>query len=430
MAAQGSDIRRSRRASTRDTKRVDYLQLAGLKGRGSVEIDSDSFADFSIITLSSPLVDRHIMSDLPTSESGEDCEETQAQLEKIMLESEGDAGDTLENILAREEDKQRDLEKQRVRLDLSLKILALRQKNTQDGENLKKPQPSKKLSKGKKKKSAPVHGLEQTNSIPPGAQGSALTCTTRSSVEDIIAAQSRLVASTDSGDSSSSDASVCSSQTARRKKRGLKSGIHATTKNSVRSRQKFPHAALQHEHLGGKVPPSFHTLNFPLFVAGELEIITRGDRSPEEVKTRLDLLKKQAYRANLVDVKVIRDVQEAILTKIENGLATWKSDFTDVESGVIDSARLVAARQQRPPRSDGRLDSDKSGAARNDWMKDKVFWCAKYNSGDCPHKKSHLDKLWGRDKVQVSHCCSTCFKLDGVQSPHPSIAADCPHADE
>ena len=51
-----------------------------------------------------------------------------------------------------------------------------------------------------------------------------------------------------------------------------KSGINANDSDRVKNPQKWPHSHLQFEHVNKQV--KFDELNFQLFVAGELEIIS------------------------------------------------------------------------------------------------------------------------------------------------------------
>ena len=52
---------------------------------------------------------------------------------------------------------------------------------------------------------------------------------------------------------------------------------------------------------------------------------------------RLRLLKNAAYKADYMDFGTIRDTHCTILRKIENGYATWASDFSPVERQIVES---------------------------------------------------------------------------------------------
>ena len=68
-----------------------------------------------------------------------------------------------------------------------------------------------------------------------------------------------------------------------------KSGINAKASDRVNNPQKWPHSHLQFEHVNKQV--KFDELNFQLFVAGELEIISKKDLSSTEKSGRIALLK-------------------------------------------------------------------------------------------------------------------------------------------
>ena len=150
----------------------------------------------------------------------------------------------------------------------------------------------------------------------------------------------KAISETSHGSDSTSDESICSSQS-RREKRGKAlckaSGLHDTNRTYVKKKQKFPHAALQPEFLARSKAPTFDELNLQLFVAGELEIILNGGIPANEVLARLRLLKNAAYKADYMDFGTIRDTHCTILRKIENGYATWASDFSPVERQIVES---------------------------------------------------------------------------------------------
>ena len=179
------------------------------------------------------------------------------------------------------------------------------------------------------------------------------------------------ISETSHGSDSSSDESVCSSQS-RREKRGKAlnkaSGLHDTNRTYVKKKQKFPHAALQPEFLARSKAPTFDELNLQLFVAGELEIVLNGGISPDEVLARLRLLKNAAYKADYIDFGTIRDTHCAILRKIENGYATWASDFSPVERQIIES------RDRRDRKS--KLDKD---VGKGEKRSEKKWYCRFFN---------------------------------------------------
>jgi hypothetical protein len=66
---------------------------------------------------------------------------------------------------------------------------------------------------------------------------------------------------------------------------------------------------------------SFEDLEFNLFVAGELEIISGKKISDKKTKGRIKLLKKISYFYELYEWKGIKKLYAHITRQIENGLA-------------------------------------------------------------------------------------------------------------
>lgn len=212
-------------------------------------------------------------------------------------------------------------------------------------------------------------------------------------------------------ESSSSDSEVSIPSRRRKSKGTVKSGVHDTMVSQVRAKQFFPQAALQSEFLGGKSPPNYHTLNFHLFVAGELEVILGGTRSKEECKARLLMLKKTAYRADYVSWNTLRDLHEAILRKIEVGQAAWTSDFETVERQVLERAKMGGQALSN---------TDKKGVD----TKNTPVYCKEFNKGTCTFSESHRGLFYGNPR-KLLHVCSDCLGK-GKQLPHRKGQDECP----
>jgi hypothetical protein len=230
--------------------------------------------------------------------------------------------------------------------------------------------------------------------------------------------------SSDSPQSSSDEGNSCtSSQKSRRKKRGKSnkaSGLHDTNKTFVKKKQKFPHAALQPEFLARSKAPTFDELNFQLFVAGELEIILNGKIASREVLARLQLLKRAAYKADYMDFGTIRDIHCAILRKVENGFATWCSDFSPVERQILDS------RSARLDKRKSKFDKDKTDKKSD--KSDKKWYCRFFNRDECDRSEySHKAIVYDQERT-VFHFCSACWKNGkGEVVKHAASSEDCPN---
>ena len=72
-----------------------------------------------------------------------------------------------------------------------------------------------------------------------------------------------------------------------------KSGIKAKASDKVKAPQKWPHAHLQYEFVNKEM--KFDDLDYRLFIAGELEIISESSLSSVEKQGRINLLKKIIY---------------------------------------------------------------------------------------------------------------------------------------
>ena len=77
---------------------------------------------------------------------------------------------------------------------------------------------------------------------------------------------------------------------------------------------------------------SFEDLEFNFFLAGELEIIFGNKISDKEKKGRIELLKKISYFYELYEWKGIKKLYAHIIRQIENGLADWTHDVSEIET--------------------------------------------------------------------------------------------------
>jgi hypothetical protein len=112
-----------------------------------------------------------------------------------------------------------------------------------------------------------------------------------------------------------------------------KSGIFDRPSDEVVKKQFWPQAKLQFEYAGSKV--SFEDLEFNLFVAGELEIISSRNIDKVEKNGRIKLLKKIAYYFELYEWNGVKKMYPHIIRQIDNGIATGKHDFSEVETPLL-----------------------------------------------------------------------------------------------
>lgn len=101
--------------------------------------------------------------------------------------------------------------------------------------------------------------------------------------------------------------------------------------DKVKEPQIWPHSVLQFEFVSEHI--SFNQLEFKMFIAGELEILT-SKISKAEFKGRIRFLKKLVYYANIYDWKRVLQFYAAWLRRIEMGLNSWRDDPAQIEPAI------------------------------------------------------------------------------------------------
>ena len=129
-----------------------------------------------------------------------------------------------------------------------------------------------------------------------------------------------------------------------RKSRRVRSGITDQVSDYCLNKQRWPQSALQYSYACKNV--SFNNLEFPLFVAGEVEIISSSKISSDEKKGRLALLKLLSYKCIKYNWNVLRDCYAAWVHQIEQCFKTWKDDPTMVVSHILEESNIS---QGNPP---------------------------------------------------------------------------------
>ena len=228
-------------------------------------------------------------------------------------------------------------------------------------------------------------------------------------------------------DSDSSDSSKGSSGSDqdKRKKKGkhkgksrLRSGMVAKNSDDVKFPQLWPQKGLKKQFVTSK--PKFKDLDFRLFVAGELEIISRvGIRSTER-KGRLRLLKEICYHQNSYEWEALRDCYASVVKNIELGISDWSEDL------FKDCYMMLAPFVRKPFQKKGKFKNDFS-STKSDGKMEKVWFCKDYNRNRCSHSESHKHLFQGRS-IFAHHICAVCWLKDKVKLQHPECSSACPHA--
>ena len=116
----------------------------------------------------------------------------------------------------------------------------------------------------------------------------------------------------------------------------LKSGIYARSSEDVIDPQYYPHAHLRFEFVNHAL--TFDKLELNMFVAGELEIISKKHISSLERDGRLEFLKRLMYLNNAYEFPILKTLYAAVLHEIELGYKSWGDDFTYIENTVLASS--------------------------------------------------------------------------------------------
>ena len=197
--------------------------------------------------------------------------------------------------------------------------------------------------------------------------------------------------------------------------KGKVSGINKKALDVVENELLWPHSQLQYQYVNQNV--SFQNLNFPLFVAGELEIITNDSLSVEERTARLEFLKVLSYEHNSYSFNAITDWYASYIRNIELGRNSWNFNF-------YKSGQAVLSRY-RPEHFDAG-NSNVSTVVPRKPKSPKVFFCAAFNKGVCSLASPHSATLKGK-VVTVSHVCATCLLKDKTSLEHSEVDSRCPH---
>ena len=205
------------------------------------------------------------------------------------------------------------------------------------------------------------------------------------------------------------------------------SGIHAKASDTkIVNPVFYTHALLNGDEMDGR-DFSFNELPFNLLVVGELEVIL-GDVSAEEKWTRLSMLKRLAYRVQILDIQSIRD-RYATLHKFEKGKMKWGSEaaLRDLNEMLHLSAFTSLWKQAFKVGSSCKAGaaSKVQGEGRTDTNGNRKFYCANFSKGTCTFDASH-EGTFNRRVVCKLHMCRSCCGKEGVEHSHPAGHRECP----
>ena len=102
-----------------------------------------------------------------------------------------------------------------------------------------------------------------------------------------------------------------------------------------------------------------------------------------------------------------------IIRQIENGLADWTHDFSEVETPL--PIKYVKIEQR------GKQSEQKKIAKKDE----NVFYCPFYQRKKCSQSNCHYGKIKGIDRY-LQHICATCNRKEGKIMYHPECSEMCP----
>ena len=199
-----------------------------------------------------------------------------------------------------------------------------------------------------------------------------------------------------------------------KKSNNKKSGMVAMATDHVVNPQIWPQTNLQYEYVNKGV--TFQQLDFKLFVAGELEIISSKNIGDKEKKARVALLKQIVYYSSVYHWKALLEFYAAFVRQIESGQRSWGDSSVDLEVPIL--SKHV------------KQDFNKSN---NTFKKDNkyptVWYCFLYQKNKCSMNSPHSVMIRGVNR-EVRHFCATCYKVEKIQRVHPESSSACPHFTE
>ena len=195
----------------------------------------------------------------------------------------------------------------------------------------------------------------------------------------------------------------------------LKSGIYAKSSEDVIDPQYYPHAHLRFEFVNHAL--TFDKLELNMFVAGELEIISKKHISSLERDGRLEFLKRLMYLNNAYEFPILKTLYVAVLREIELGYKSWGDDFTYIENTV-----LASSSHKFKPAAD--FSRGSSGSTKSDI---RLWYCSKYQRNKCTFNESHMVQINGRIRL-AKHVCASCWQKDKKELNHPECSSSCPHS--
>ncbi len=193
------------------------------------------------------------------------------------------------------------------------------------------------------------------------------------------------------------------------------SGLKRTSTDYITQPQRCPQTFLGMKF--SRQPVKFENLDFRLFVAGELAIISQGTGQwSREQRGRMSLLQDIVYSAGHYQWHAILSYYGQVISELESGARMWGDSTAELR------AQVLAPFVKSPNREGGQSAKKKSTATAPD---DSLLYCIDFNAGTCSYNEAHSREIRGKQCV-VQHMCSRCWRNAKVKAGHPQFDASCP----
>ena len=201
----------------------------------------------------------------------------------------------------------------------------------------------------------------------------------------------------------------------------LRSGLYRKAADEVVVPQRWPHLSLRNEYRSMNM--AFNELSLPLFVAGELEIISQAQDASEQTG-RLQVLTSLMYDASSRnnDFSEVLKCYAAWVREIELGTYKWGDDtFVKVFDNIIKRAPVSGGKAQSG------FGSGVSKYAASATYTPHRWFCTLFNRNKCEQVSPHMMQIKGYGLKEVAHICGTCYLQDKIEASHAECSAACPH---
>ena len=213
----------------------------------------------------------------------------------------------------------------------------------------------------------------------------------------------------DTSDSQSDEEEIHLTTSTRQVKGKVRSGLYDKLGDTkLVSNEWFAHTEID-EALGGD--RDFSDLSFNLLVA-ELEIIGSGKIGLKEKSTRIEVLKKLAYKKEFLPTSDVLAQYTSFLSKIEKGKYRWgsKSALAVFEQQLMCSVSLETAKNNKVDKSvsEKAVTKDRYQPQQQQIHTEHKKYCLDCNRGQYEFTGPHKGTLNGI-KVMKHHTCKKCL---------------------